>query len=125
MLDRKGQERESVYRQTIIVKGAQIIHLGPCSEIAQVAGKRPCEIHLIAGEKQANARHVFEILTLGLKDGQELTVEAVGEEAEEAVREIVELFEKGFPKWKELASDAGEETLSAEEDQAKLEPDLD
>jgi phosphocarrier protein HPr len=47
---------------------------------------------VIKGEREANAKSSLKIMTLGAKKGDEITIRAEGDDAEEAVEDLVELI---------------------------------
>jgi phosphotransferase system HPr (HPr) family protein len=50
------------------------------------------EITVSKGEKEANAKSSLKVMTLAAKKGDEITIRAVGEDAEEAVESLVDLI---------------------------------
>ena len=53
-------------------------------------------VEVIAKGKTVNAKSIMGIMSLGLGQGDELTVVANGEDEEAAVNALVELIEGGF-----------------------------
>ena len=89
-------DAKSVCRQTVTVNLKDGLHLVPCSEIARTASEFPGEVRLIAGARQADAKSPMELMSLGAERGTQLTVEAVGQDAEEVVAKLVDLFRTNF-----------------------------
>lgn len=87
---------DSISRHTVSVNLEQGLHLVPCSRIVQVARKSLCNIHLHNGDRSANAKNVLDIVSLNAVFGTDLTIEAIGEGAEAAVQQLVDLFESNF-----------------------------
>lgn len=81
---------------TVTVPGENGLHLVPCSLIAQSASSYACQIRISKGEKNADAKNIFDLMTLAAGQGAELLLEAAGEKADEAVQCLVQLFESGF-----------------------------
>lgn len=96
---RTDMDSNSICRRKVTVKVEDGLHLGPCSDIAKTASQFRCAVRLLAGEKKADAKAVLDILSMGIQDGTELTIEAEGEGAEEAVEKLAEIFEQGFRSW--------------------------
>lgn len=86
-----------VATQQVVVRSAHGLHFRPASEIAQRAQRFPCEISLSKEGKRVNGKSPLDILTLVATQGVVLVVEAAGDQAEEAVAAIVDLFESNFP----------------------------
>ncbi|HID21974.1 MAG TPA: HPr family phosphocarrier protein, partial [Planctomycetaceae bacterium] len=89
-------DANSVCRQTVTVTLKEGLHLVPCSEIARTAAEFAGEVRVIAGAKQADAKSPMELMSLGADYGTRLTVEAVGQNAEEVVAKLVDLFRANF-----------------------------
>jgi multiphosphoryl transfer protein len=76
-----GERREA--RLTIAL--AHGLHARPAALIAQSLKGLAAEVELVAGQRRANARSVVSIMALGLRQGDELRVVALGREAEAAL----------------------------------------
>ena len=44
-----------------------------------------CSIYLIKGDRRANAKSLLGVISLGIVDGDEITIQADGEDADNAV----------------------------------------
>jgi phosphotransferase system HPr (HPr) family protein len=64
--------------------------------VVRLASRHSAEIELRRGNVRANARRIIDVLALGAAKGEEMEVEAQGEDAEAAVRAMVELVARGF-----------------------------
>ena len=60
------------------------IHARPAGMLVKEAQKYRSEILVSKGEKEADARNLMQIMSLGAKCGDELSVNVSGEDAEEA-----------------------------------------
>lgn len=84
-------------RQTVTVKPSHGLHLGPCSVIARLALQfKQCTIMLSKAGKKADAKSVFDMMTLEAHCGDELELEITGEEAPAALEQFVQLFDHDF-----------------------------
>lgn len=74
------------------------LHARPSTMIASLASNFKSEIFIerLSDGMRANAKSVFGVMMLAAPRGTVLKIEAEGEDAEEAVRAIVELIERGF-----------------------------
>jgi len=72
------------------------MHLVPCSLIAKCASEYKAGITIKRGDTVADARNIFDLMGLGAGQGAVLICEAVGDDAEDAISSLVELFESGF-----------------------------
>ncbi len=72
------------------------LHTRPSTELVKCATSFKSHVTLIYGKLSVNAKSLLGILMLSAARGAKVTVEAVGEDAEEAVRSILELVSKKF-----------------------------
>jgi phosphotransferase system HPr (HPr) family protein len=86
---------DSVSR-SVTVKGENGLHLVPCSQIAQCAGRFECEVRILKGDRSVDARNIFDLMSLNAGKGCQLELRGTGSEAEDAVSSLEELFEAGF-----------------------------
>jgi phosphocarrier protein len=84
------------YRGTFEVKNRLGLHARAATKLVQLASKFPCEIVIGHGNQVANAKSVMGVLLLCGSKGTTLSVEATGERADEAVRQIGALIDSRF-----------------------------
>ena len=72
------------------------LHARPAALFVQTAGKFASDITVTHGERTANAKSVLTVLTLGAKQGSEVTISAEGDDAQEALDALKELIESNF-----------------------------
>ncbi|MCS7236959.1 MAG: HPr family phosphocarrier protein [Thermoguttaceae bacterium] len=82
----------SVVRK-VRVRAPDGLHMRSAAAIATLVRQRNAEVILHKGEQSANGANVLEILTLAVMEGEELTVEAKGPEAELAADAVVRFIE--------------------------------
>ena len=64
------------------------IHARPAGLLVQVAKKYKSAVSLSLGTKEADCKKLFQLMQLGVKEGDEITITANGEDEGEAVSEI-------------------------------------
>jgi phosphocarrier protein len=72
------------------------IHARPASTIVQTAIKFKSAVEIIKDGNSADAKSIMSVMMLAATQGSEIIVRANGEDAEEAVGAIIDLFEKKF-----------------------------
>ncbi len=72
------------------------IHTRPAASIVKLASKFKSEIYLIRDKFAINGKSIIGVMTLAAEQGSEIRVRAEGPDEQEAVDEIVKLFESGF-----------------------------
>ena len=83
-------------RRTIVINKPEGLHARPAELFAKLASEFNATIHLIKDDKRVDAKSILDILTLAATQGTELTLEAVGHDAIEAIDALVELVESDF-----------------------------
>ena len=81
---------------TFTVKNRLGLHARAAAKLTQVAARFPCEVRVGNADQAVNAKSVMGLLLLCGAKGTDLSVEATGERAEEAVRAIGELIDARF-----------------------------
>ncbi len=72
------------------------LHARPAALFVQTARHFRCALTVRHGERQANAKSILGVLALGAGPGAQVTVEAQGADAEEALATLRALVESGF-----------------------------
>ena len=83
-------------RGTFPVTNRLGLHARAATKLVMLASRFACEVEVSRDEQRANAKSVMGVLLLCGAQGTSLTVEAWGEGAEEAVRQIGELILNRF-----------------------------
>ena len=65
----------------------------PVALLVQVASQYESTVYLETGNKKVNAKSIMGMMSLGFGNGDELTVEAEGADAEVAVEEMANYIE--------------------------------
>ena len=77
----------------VIIKNETGLHARPASLFVQKAAKYKSVIKVKKDEKEANAKSIISVLSLGASKGSEITITADGEDSEAAVSALVELLD--------------------------------
>ena len=86
----------SVAKATFQVSNKLGLHARAATKLVQLASRFPCDIVVSHAGQSANAKSVMGVLLLCGSKGTLLDVEAKGESAAEAVRQIGELIDGRF-----------------------------
>ncbi len=70
------------------------LHARPASLIVATASKFKSDIKIQANGKTGNLKSIMNIMSLGVKGDQEITIEASGDDEHEAIKIIKEEMEK-------------------------------
>lgn len=80
----------------VILKNKVGLHARPAALFVQTAKKFKSKIRVIKGDLEADAKSILEILSLGAEQGDNITIEAIGEDEEIALKTLVELINNKF-----------------------------
>jgi len=82
--------------KTVTVLNRAGVHARPSALIVQAIKDFQCSIHFEKGSERINAKSIMGVITLGASYGTRIKITAEGDDAEEAVDVIVNLFESKF-----------------------------
>jgi phosphocarrier protein len=86
----------------VMVNNKVGLHARPASLFVQAAAKYSSDIQVSCQDpdtkelREANAKSILGVLTLGVFQGMEITIQADGEDEEKAVESLVELVKNNF-----------------------------
>jgi len=72
------------------------LHARPSAQLTQAASRFASDIHISRGSRRVNAKSIMGVMMLAAGQGSTVTVEAEGEDAEQAVQAIGQLIDSGF-----------------------------
>jgi phosphocarrier protein HPr len=65
------------------------LHARPAGALSVAAGRYPCAVQLSVNGTLADAKSVLAVMQLGASSGQQVTVRAVGPDAQDAVDTLI------------------------------------
>ena len=81
--------------RTVVVGSASGLHARPAALFVAAAARQPVQVTIRTGEKKpVPARSMLSVLSLGAKKGTEVTLEADGDGAQDAVDTLAALLER-------------------------------
>jgi phosphotransferase system HPr (HPr) family protein len=72
------------------------LHARPAALFVQTAKKFKSDITVTYGEREANAKSILKVLTLGVNQGAVITIRAEGEDAEQSLETLEALIKDNF-----------------------------
>ena len=72
------------------------LHARPAAQFVQTAKRMQSDIHLKHGKKEANAKSIMQVLSLGVKQYGELEITAEGADEKEAIETLTTLVKSDF-----------------------------
>jgi phosphotransferase system HPr (HPr) family protein len=79
--------------RSITVKNPNGLHLRPWYMVVKLAQPYKSKIEVVKEFVRVDARSVLSLMTLGVKQGETILVEAVGDDAESAVAALAEFLD--------------------------------
>ncbi|MGB8345790.1 MAG: dihydroxyacetone kinase phosphoryl donor subunit DhaM, partial [Ktedonobacteraceae bacterium] len=89
----------------LLLTNAMGLHARPASLFVQTAARFQGTIQISARGKQANAKGLFAVLSLGARQGETITIQANGADAPAAIAALTELVQAGFYETEPAATD--------------------
>lgn len=84
---------DSIMRREVVLQLPGGLHLRPISQIARIVAAQSCQVTISNGEKTADAKSPFDLMSLKAEFGTPLTIEAKGAQAAEVIDAILPLLE--------------------------------
>ena len=75
-------------KKDVIIQLENGLEARPVAMLVQLASQFESEIHIESEERKVNAKSIMGMMTLGLGNGEKVTVQAAGEDEEKAVESI-------------------------------------
>lgn len=82
-----------MFTEKVLITNPTGLHARPAGQLAQLCAKMPVEIQLITEGKEINPKGVIAILTAGMKQGTEITVQTEGEDEALYGHQIIEFIQ--------------------------------
>lgn len=76
-------------KKSVVIIDPSGLHIRPASIVAKAAGQYKSKIEMIYKSKRANLKSILSVMTLGVKSGETVEIEANGDDAEAALDGIV------------------------------------
>lgn len=79
-------------KKTIVVKSTVGLHASLAAKIVQAASKYSVDINLIYNDKVIDVKSILGLMSLAVPAGENVVIEANGDEAEAAINDIATLL---------------------------------
>ena len=85
-----------IVEKSVVILNSVGLHARPATLLVQNAALFQARIHIIFGEKTANAKSIVNVLKLGAALGDTLVLRVEGEDAKQAIDSITDLVHRKF-----------------------------
>jgi len=82
--------------KTIKIINKAGLHTRPAATVVKMAAKYKCEFFISRDGMNINGKSIIGVMTLAAEEGAELILTFDGEDEEQAAKEIIDYFERGF-----------------------------
>jgi len=82
--------------KSIVIKNRLGLHARPVMMFVEVASGFESAITVSNGDQEVDGKSMLMMMTLGATCGTSLEIKAVGDDADEAIAQLAELFDRGF-----------------------------
>ena len=79
--------------KNVIIKNKTGLHARPAASLVQFVKKYDESIEIILDNKVADAKSIFNVMSLGISKGTEITLRVDGENEEKTLGEVVNFIE--------------------------------
>lgn len=79
--------------KTVVIKNETGLHARPAASLVQFVKNYPGEVKIIKDGKEANAKSIFNVMSLGIAKGTEINLVVDGEDEDKFLDELVEFIE--------------------------------
>lgn len=84
-------------KQVVVTVIAEVgLHARPASLFVKKAGEFSSAITVAKGEKEVDAKRLLAVMSLGVKQGESITITAEGDDEQEAIDALQQLVESNF-----------------------------
>lgn len=78
------------------IKDAQGIHARPAGLFVKLAASFPCKITIAKDGRSVDAKRIMGVMSLGAKQGHEVTIQADGEQEDEAIKALTDFMNENL-----------------------------
>lgn len=86
----------SELEQSVRIRNKLGLHARPAAAFVKIANRFQSEIYVRKQDTEVNGKSIMGMMMLAAEFGSEITIRANGEDAEAAIRELVQLIDDKF-----------------------------
>ncbi len=80
--------------KSVVVKSTVGLHASLAAKVVQAASKYNVDINLIYNDKTIDVKSILGLMSLAIPSGENVVIEATGDQAEEAINDIASILSK-------------------------------
>ncbi|MDC9596010.1 HPr family phosphocarrier protein [Xenorhabdus anantnagensis] len=74
---------------SVIVIAPSGLHTRPCAQLCNFVKNYSGKIEIIRGDKSANLKSMFKVMSMGIKNGMEVTIRVEGDNEQEMAQSVI------------------------------------
>lgn len=82
--------------ETVQIRNQMGLHARPAAEFVKLAGRFDSQVRVASEGIEVNGKSIMGVLMLAAEKGTEITIQAEGADAEDALSALVDLVNRGF-----------------------------
>jgi phosphocarrier protein HPr len=82
--------------ETVTIKNKAGMHTRPAATIVKMAAKYKCDFYITKDDLHINGKSIIGVMTLAAEMGSKVILTFEGEDENEAAKEIIDYFNRGF-----------------------------
>ena len=87
---------ESTVSRKVVVTNPQGLHARPADQFVKLASRFASRVELVKGSERVDGKSILSLLTLAATEGTQLSIEATGSDAEQALEALADLVAHNF-----------------------------
>jgi phosphotransferase system HPr (HPr) family protein len=87
---------ESTVSRKVVVTNPQGLHARPADQFVRLASRFSSRVELVKGSERVDGKSILSLLTLAATEGTQLSIEATGSDAEQALEALADLVAHNF-----------------------------
>ncbi|PHM71168.1 HPr family phosphocarrier protein [Xenorhabdus kozodoii] len=77
---------------SVVVTAPSGLHTRPCTQLCHFVKNYSGKIEIIKGDKSANLKSMFRVMSMGIKSGAEVIIRVEGDNEKEMAQSVVEFI---------------------------------
>jgi phosphotransferase system HPr (HPr) family protein len=89
-------EKKGGVKKKVEIRNRLGLHARPAAIFVQTANRFKSDIEVVKGRQKVNGKSIMGIMTLAAGMGTVISLQVMGEDQEQALKELMKLFESNF-----------------------------
>ncbi|MDC9605157.1 HPr family phosphocarrier protein [Xenorhabdus griffiniae] len=77
---------------SVVVTAPSGLHTRPCAQLCNFVKNYSGKIEIVRGDKSANLKSMFKVMSMGIKSGMEVIIRVEGDNEKEMAQSVIEFI---------------------------------